>query len=137
MNWKSVLTLALTIVLGASIGFAQSEPQPPVDSPQPAPPAAEVQKFTDMMQAAGQMIAGLKQQHDKAAAARAADPTIPPRPLRDPKVSVMLVTGGAASGAAIGAAITQDARGAALGAVAGAVAAIVYDRMTYRSPGQN
>lgn len=138
MNWnsvlaKSVLALAITV---ATCG-AQSEPQQPPPAPAPAASSADVQKFTDMVQAAGQMIAGLKNQHDQAVAARAADPTIPPRPLRDPKVSVMLVTGGAASGAAIGAAMTHDGKGAVLGAVAGAVAAIIYDRMTYRNPGSN
>lgn len=133
MNWKSIFANSLlAIALGVATCAAQNEPPPPAHS---AP--ADVQKFTDMVTAAGQMLAGLKAQHDQNVAARAADPNTPPRPLRDPKVSVMLVTGGAASGAAVGAAITQDAKGAALGAVIGAVAGIVYDRMTYRSPGRD
>lgn len=131
MNWKSVLTPTLALCLIAGTCAAQNTTPPPVASPN------DVQKFTEMMNAAGSMLATLKNQHDQAQATRAADPNAPPRPLRDPKVSVMLVTGGAAGGAAIGAGITGDGKGAILGAVAGAIAGLVYDRMTYRNKDSN
>ncbi len=137
MNWKFALrNMIVAMAVSVATCAAQSD-RPPAPQAPAAQPSAEIQKFTDMLNAAGGMLTVLKNQHDRSVAERAADPNAAPRPLRDPKTSVILVTGGAASGAAIGAAITKDARGAVLGAVAGAMAGVIYDRMTYRSPGSN
>ena len=125
----------------ASVVLAGAQEKPPVANGA-AQGGDDAKPMVDAIAAIGSVIAGAGQgaRAELPAVAEGATPGAEEAPAasrapRSAKNSVVLVTGGAAAGAAIGAALGKNSKSAMIGAAVGGVAGLIYDRLTYKSPG--